>query len=148
MVELHATMLDRWELEKARASGRSAGRFPLPEGNRSREGHAERREPARKRTKLDFSFLGQLKPLSANLERIKRFLPLNWSQDQKGFYATSCTTVLSQNSMSPGGQKLSQAGTSTSVSFTPSSPLLERSKSTQKPSERWKYVMVVTEVAT
>ncbi|KAG1777778.1 hypothetical protein EV702DRAFT_1222703 [Suillus placidus] len=82
VVEPYATMLDRWDSEKARASERSAGRFPLPEGNRSREGHAERGEPARKCTKLDFSFLGQLKPLSANLERTNEILA-NWSQDQK-----------------------------------------------------------------
>jgi len=85
LAEPYATMLDRLDSEKARVSGRSAGRSPLPKDIRSREGRTERGEPAQKRTKLDFSFIGkseQLKPLSANLERTNEILA-NWSQDQK-----------------------------------------------------------------
>ncbi|KAG1870240.1 hypothetical protein DFJ58DRAFT_837610 [Suillus subalutaceus] len=85
VAEPYATMLDRWDSEKARVSGRSADRSPLLEDNRSREGRTERGEPAQKRTKLDFSFIGkseQLKPLSANLQRTNELLA-NWSKDQK-----------------------------------------------------------------
>lgn len=84
VAEPYATMLDKWDSEKARASGWPGGRFLLEE-NWSREGRTERGEPSQKRTKLDFSFIGkseQLKPLSANLERTNEILA-NWSQDQK-----------------------------------------------------------------
>lgn len=84
VAEPYAIMLDRWDSEKARANGRSAGRSPLPADDRSTR-RTERGEPTQKRPKLDFSFVGQserLKSFSANLKQTNEVLE-DWSQDQK-----------------------------------------------------------------
>jgi hypothetical protein len=97
----YITMLDQVESELVRAANRSSRehrersvepapqheRSPNPE-NRSRQGSYEPGEPARKRSKLDYSSVAisvktrQFRPLSANLERTNEILA-NWSRDQK-----------------------------------------------------------------
>ena len=96
------TMLDHWESEQEQKRGGGTddrreppvepgqrnGEDPIAEDVHGRGGSVEPEKPARKRAKLDFSFVdkaattGQYHPLSANLKRTNEILT-NWSQDQK-----------------------------------------------------------------